>query len=180
MFDLLLAGLPAELLSAMRKNKLTNPRTLRFYPRSALGISTGVLTVPDSTSTPTDPGTLLLPTFAPDPYSCEPEDPDGLPTVAERQGGSGRHDGSTGTGDANEETSVEGQGLLGECSELGQGVEGITRSAEPERADGLTVTVAVGSDVLSDTSVSRTVEHADGLPRGGLDSHSSGQVITRK
>ena len=81
MFDLLLAGLPAELLSAMRKNKLTNPATLRSYPRSALGISTGVLPDPESTSsTPTDPGTLLLPTFAPDPNTCvvEPEDPDGL------------------------------------------------------------------------------------------------------
>ena len=77
MFDLLLAGLPAGLLSAMRKNKLTNPETLRFYPRSALGISTGVLTVPESTSsTPRS----WYPTLAPDPYSCvvEPEDPDGL------------------------------------------------------------------------------------------------------
>ena len=54
------------------------------------------------------------------------------------------------------------------------------KSAEPERADGLTVTVAVRSDELSDTSFSRTAEHAVGMPRGGLDSHSSGQVITRK
>ena len=111
----------------------------------------------------------------------EPEDPDGLLRIAEGQGGSGRHDGLTGTDDANEETSSEGQGLLRERSVLGrEGDERIMKSAEPERADGLTVTVAVRSDVLSDTSVSRIAEHADGLPRTGLDSHSSGQVLTRK
>ena len=44
----------------------------------------------------------------------------------------------------------------------------------------MTVIVAERSVVLSETSVSRIAEHADGLPRSGLDSHSSGQVITRK
>ena len=115
MYDFLLAGLPAELFSAMRKSKLTNPGTLRSYTRSALGVSAGVLAVPESTSsTPTDPGTLLIPTSAPDPNTrvVEPEDPDGLPRIAEEQGGSGRHDGLTGMDDANEETSDEGQRSL--------------------------------------------------------------------
>ena len=51
------------------------------YPRSALGISTGVIPVPVSTSsTTTDLGTLLIPTSAPDPNTrvVEPEVPDGL------------------------------------------------------------------------------------------------------
>ena len=100
----------------------TNPGTLRSYTRSALGISTGVLPVPESTSsTPTDPGTLLFPTFALDPSTCvvEPEDPGGLPRIAEGQGGSGRHGGLTGTDDANEATSDEGQRLSRESSVLG-------------------------------------------------------------
>ena len=176
MLDLLLAGLPAELLSVMCKEKLTNPGTLRSYPRSALGISTGVLPVPESTSCG------LFPASAPDPNTCvvEPEDPGGLPRIAEGQGGSG-HDGLTGTIDANEETSDEGQRLLRESSVLGrEGDERIMKSAEPERVDGLMFAVAVRSDVLSGTSVSRIAEHADGLPRSGLDSHSSGHVLTWK
>ena len=55
-----------------------------------------------------------------------------------------------------------------------------SESSQPVHADGLTVTVAERSVVFSETSVSRFAEHADGLLRSGLDSHSSGQVITGK
>ena len=141
MFDLLLAGLPAELLSAMRKNKLTNPGTLRSYPRSALGISAGVLPFPESTSsTPTDPGTLL---FLPLLHTIRihvwwnQKTLMGLQRIAEGQGGSGRHDGLTGTDDVNEESSDEGQRSSRESCVLGrEGDERIMKSAEPERPDG--------------------------------------------
>ena len=78
----------------MQNKKLTDPGTLRSFPRSALGVSTGVLSVPVSTSS-TDPGTLLIPTPALDAKTVvvEPDDPDGLPSIAVAQVGSGGYDG---------------------------------------------------------------------------------------
>ena len=59
----------------------------------------------------TDPGTLLIPTPARDAKTVvvEPDDRDGLPSIAVAQGGSGGHDGLTGPEEENEETSDEGQ-----------------------------------------------------------------------
>ena len=90
----LLAGLPAELRTAMEKNKLCNPGTLRSYPRStSLGVSTGLSVTASSLSAGPVTPTLLFPTSAlvlgnfervsETSIEAEPEDLDGWTTVAE-------------------------------------------------------------------------------------------------
>ena len=127
LFNLLLAELPLELLTAMQKNKLCNPGALRSYPKTlafaTLGTSfvvyTGVPSVPESSSS-TDPAIPrhLLPTFAPVPEKLDgcasgaaivsdPEDVEGLTSVAATRRDLEGVDGLTGVAEGNMETSGE-------------------------------------------------------------------------
>ena len=75
-FNLLLAELPVALRTAVERNRLCNPRILRWYPR--MTVSTGVSSVPESAwSTVTDPATStpLIPTCT--DVSMDPEDAEG-------------------------------------------------------------------------------------------------------
>ena len=80
MFNMLLAELPLELLTAVQKNKLCDPGTLRSYPRtmafvtmdSSLVVSTGVPCVAvSSSSTELAIPTPLFPTSAPPPEQLD-------------------------------------------------------------------------------------------------------------
>ena len=119
-FNLLLAGLHTELRTAMEKNKLCTPGTLRSYPRSTtLGVSTGLSVTESSSSAGPDIPTPLFPTSAlvmgnvelasDTAFVAEPEDLDGWTTVAVAQEGSGGFDGLSSAAQENEEASSEGQ-----------------------------------------------------------------------
>ena len=131
-FNMLLPELPLELLTAIQKNKLCNPGTLRSYPRtmafatmdSSLVVSTGVPSVALSSSS-TEPAipALLFPTSAPAPEKLDgctsgavtvpdPEDVEGLTSVATILHDSGDVDGSTCVAEGNAETSGEGKRTL--------------------------------------------------------------------
>ena len=107
--------------------------------------------------------------------ASDQEDAEGLPSIAQQDPeGVARLTGVAGEGNMKSSRVIAGEKSSSSVTEDG------SESSQPVHADGLTVTVAERSVVISETSVSRFAEHADGLPRSGLDSHSSGQVITRK
>ena len=119
-----------DLLTAMEKNKLCNPGTLRSNPRSTtLGVSTGFSVAESSSSADPVIPTPLFPTSAlvlesverlvlgsvgrvsETAVVAEPEDLDGWTTVAVAQEGSGGVDGLSSAAEENEEASVKDRDL---------------------------------------------------------------------